>query len=188
MNTPYEALLGRILPLVLPCPKSIALDNLQLVGMHFSSETGVWQETFTETISPCETVIYPLIPKEAAICAVEKVEIDGVAFEVASYGQREIRLGSAPGREGLLICRLCLRPLRLASGMPRDLIEEYGDYLIYGALAKLKGMSGLKVEWTDPKGAELYYGLYQEGLLEAKARKFRKRYSGRILYLNTGDI
>lgn len=184
----YGSLLPRVLPQVLPCPKSMALDAIQTIAMEFCKETGIWQETISQVLAACDRSFEPDLPRDCVIANVRSLEIDGVKTDIAGYDSREIRLERCPGRECLAVITMSLRPMRTALSMPFDLLEEYGDYLVFGVLAKLKAMSGQKIEWTDPQGAAMNYELYQQGLGIAKSRKFKKRFGGKILYLNTGDI
>lgn len=182
-------LLPRILPQVLPCPKSMALDALQMLAMEFCRETGVWLATFQESICPCETVIALDLPQTAVVASVSGVWLndsllDGSSYEVTG---REITLSKPVEQVTDVIVKASLRPLRWASELPEDILEEYGDTLVFGAIAKLKAMSGQKVEWNDPQGMAVYYQLYNEGSGKAKARKFRKRFGSGVLYVNTGD-
>ena len=68
-----------------------------------------------------------------------------------------------------------LRPSRFSQKVPHDIIEEWGDILAYGALAKIKAMSGKGIEWSDPQGAGVALQLYNEGTARAKGRVIRSR-------------
>lgn len=45
-----DGLLSRILPQVLPCPRSMALDAVQMVAGDFCKETGAWSMVLTENV------------------------------------------------------------------------------------------------------------------------------------------
>lgn len=182
-----DVLLRRIAPQVIPCPRSMILDALQTIAVDFFRETGVWTATFQDTASPCDPVITLSLPKGAVMGSVQSVALNGVLLESGGYteGTRDITLNECPTVESLVVIKASLRPLRTTTALPEDLLEEYGDYLAFGAIAKLKAMSGQHVEWSDAQGASTNYQLYQDGVKQAKARKFRKRFGGGILYVNT---
>lgn len=182
-------LLPRILPQVLPCPKSMAMDTLQMLAVDFCKETGVWTVTIQEDVAPCETLISLPIPKNAAISGIHSLRLDDRIIDGGGYevSRRHIRLKDAAEQAFLATIDASLRPLRTSAELPEDILEEYGDILAFGAIAKIKAMSGQKVEWNDPAGMGVYYQLYQEGCIQARARKFRKRSGGGVRYVNTGE-
>lgn len=184
-----ETLLPLVLPQTLPCPKSMALDALRAVAVDFFSASGVWVENLEEMAGACETAISPVLPANAVLHDASRVFIDGRKLGAGEYAadSRGIILKEAPGENCCVRFAATLRPKRTASELPRDLLEEYGDCLAYGAIARLKGMSGNKVEWSDPKGASLNWSLYNEGLDRARKRRFRKRFGASILYVQNNE-
>lgn len=182
-----DGLLRRILPQVMPCPTSMARDTLRMLAVEFCKETGVWDVTLVEPVMACETIIEPEIPKDAAIANVTSLSLDGKRLEGGQFevGRRDIILAEGPADEGNAVIRASLRPLRTSNRLPEDILEEYGDFLVFGTIAKLKAMSGKNIEWSDPPGASVNYQLYEDGCAKARARKFRKRFGGGILYVNT---
>lgn len=186
----YEHLLRQILPQTLPCPRSMALDALQMIAMDFFGETGVWVEDMEALAGPRDKRVSLVLPRNAALVGVYGLSIDGRKLEKDEYRVEsgDVVFEQYPCCACCLYGHMTLRPRRTALEMPEDLLEEYGDYLVFGTLAKLKSMSGNKVEWSDPKGAQLNYELYQEGLSRAKKRKFRKRFGSQLMYVQTGEM
>ena len=84
-------------------------------------------------------------------------------------------LGFTLARDCAVTVEAILRPSRFSQKVPHDLIEEWGDILAYGALAKIKAMSGKGIEWSDPQGAGVALQLYNEGTARAKGRVIRSR-------------
>lgn len=184
-----EVLLPLVMPQTMPCPQSMAMDALQTLAVDFCRETGAWDAVFQEEIEPCESVIPLPLPKGAAIASVTGFYLDGEKLEGKDFevSLKEIILHEARNQRATATIKAALRPLRTCAELPEDLLEEYGDILAFGAIAKLKAMSGQHVEWNDPQGMNIHYQLYQEGLAKARARKYRKRLGGGVLYVNTGE-
>ena len=182
-----EILLRRIAPQVIPCPRSMILDALQTIAVEFFRETEVWEAVFQDVIGACETIFTPMLPKECALVNVKLLSLNGEDVNGFSCGTRNIVLNEPPRENSLVIAKCSLRPLRTATTLPEDLIEEHGDTLAFGAIAKLKAMSGQNVEWSDQQGASVNYQLYQDGSVKAKSRKYRKRLGGGVLYVNSGE-
>lgn len=184
-----DVLLPLVMPQVMPCPQSMVMDTLQMLAVDFCKETGVWDATFREELQPCECVIPLPLPKGAVIASVAEFYLDGDKLEGKSFdvSLRDVSLHEAREHGGIATIRATLRPLRTSSELPEDIVEEYGDILAFGAIAKIKAMSGQYVEWHDPQGMNTYYQLYQEGATRARARKYRKRLGSGVLYVNTGE-
>lgn len=179
-----DTLLPRVLPLVLPCPRGMALDALQAVAVDFCKETGVWRGNYFAELQPGERVICPELPGNAVMDRVYATRLNGEKHADYENTGREIILKECNATVCLCEIEASLRPLRTSETLPRMIIEEYGDLISYGALAKIKAMSGQKVEWTDNTGAQTAWGLYQEGVTRAKAKMFRKRAAHGVLYVN----
>lgn len=183
-----EAILSVVLPQVIPCPKSIAMDALQMTSMDFFRETGVWTESLEADVSAHDTVLYPELPGSCVITNVLSLCVDGTEIEAGEYEAtgKEIILKNCPSQNGLALITASLRPSRHSAELPEDILEEWGDALAFGAIAKLKSMSGLRIEWTDASGAAVNNQLYQESLSIAKGRIFKRRHGG-ILYANSKE-
>lgn len=182
-----DVLMPRILPFVLPCPKGIAMDALAAIAADFCKSSGVWRANYIETLPAGCKVIAPVLPRDAVMDRIIGLCVNGArAGSLENTGQ-EIILGDCADADSVAEFEAVLRPLRNAASLPANIIEEYGDTLAYGALAKIKAMSGQKIDWTDPAGAQTAYALYQEGSAMAKSRMMRKRTSGGIAYVKTGD-
>lgn len=66
------------------------------------------------------------------------------------------------------------RPARTAAQIPEALLEEWGDTLVFGSLAKIKSMSGPRVGWSDPQAAQMNLSLYEQGVAQARIRGARR--------------
>ena len=66
-----------------------------------------------------------------------------------------------------------IRPTRSATRIPEPILEEWGDYLAAGTLARVLSQSGPQVGWSNPDGSTLHFSLYEEGVAKARIRTVR---------------
>lgn len=160
-----------------------------MIAVDFFKESGVWLATFEESVCPCDTVITLSLPRDALVAAVLALYLDGSKVDGSLYqtSTREITLMNASPQAAFALVEASLRPTRTATALPDDLMEEWGDTLSFGAVAKLKSMSGQGIEWSDPQGAATNFQLYTEGVGKARERKLRRRFGSGALYVNMGE-
>lgn len=182
-----DSLLPQVLPQVDGCPVSMARDALQFIASDFCKVSGAWERAVLELV-PAGEIRVPLhdMPRDARLASVLAATLAGTPLSRAEFsiGAGEIVLRGAPCRDAELAARVTLRPERLAGSLPEFILEEWGDIIAFGALAKLKTMSGANVTWTDPQGAQVNLTLYNEGIYAARTRIFRNGKGGGILFAN----
>ncbi len=182
-----DRLLPQVLPQVAGCPVGMARDALQLIASDFCKQTGVWEYEALELVAAGECRV-PLrdLPKDARPASVLRMTLDGapVSQTAFSLGAGDIVLAAPLPRETELAALVTLRPARYAEKLPEHIVEEWGDILVFGALAKLKTMSGANVLWSDPQGAQINLTLYNEGIPAARTRMYRNRKGGGVLFAN----
>ena len=182
-----DVLLPQLLPQVDGCPTSMARDALQFIAADFCKVSGVWAEDVLELVPAGESRV-PLhdMPQEARLAHIQNVTLDGTPLSTTEYsvGVREIVLHSVPCRDVELAARITLRPARFTGSLPAYLLEEWGDIIAFGALARLKTMSGSNVSWTDMQGAQVNLTLYNEGIYAARTRAYRNSKGGGVLFAN----
>lgn len=182
-----DRLLAQVLAQVDGCPASMARDALQFIAADFCRYTGVWQVELVEPVAAGEhQVVLTGIPKGARLGAVLAVRLGGMSLTRTEYsvGVEDIVLHEAPCRDTELAALVTLRPERTTQFLPESIMEEWGDIMAFGALAKLKTMSGANVAWTDPQGAQVNLTLYNEGIGAARTRAYRRRRGGGALFAN----
>lgn len=184
-----DGLLPRILPQVLPCPRSMALDAVQMVAGDFCKETGAWSMVLTENVFAGECRIAVTMPRDAVLVGVLGLYLDGRPLDRPDYipSPYDIVLRFTPQNEAVATIEATVRPARTAITLPAEIMEAWGDVIVHGALARLKAVSGKNIEWTDAQGAAMHNGLYNEGCADARTRIFRRRHGGGTLYANSGD-
>lgn len=80
-----DGLLSRILPQVLPCPRSMALDAVQMVAGDFCKETGAWSMVLTENVFAGECRIAVAMPRDAVLVDVLGLYLDGRRLDRPDY-------------------------------------------------------------------------------------------------------
>lgn len=187
---PLDVLLPRILPSVLHCPRSMAVDAAQTVAVDFCKRTELWRDTLTESVASGQARIEFSLPREVRVARVMDVRLDGEAlppeaFEASSYG---LTLRETPRQEATAHILAALRTARTADKLPDELVEEWGDALVWGVLAKLQAMSGAGIEWSDPQAAAANLALYEDGVAQARIQTIRRRHGDGPLHVGQGDI
>lgn len=170
-----DVLVRHVLPQVLPCPKSMVLDALQAITVDFCRQSEVWSEQIQELGVSGDSAISLALPSGIEVVRVRTTWIDGIEQDGWRSEGQTVLLGFTLARDCTVTAEAILRPSRFSQKVPHDIIEEWGDILAYGALAKIKAMSGKGIEWSDPQGAGVALQLYNEGTARAKGRVIRSR-------------
>lgn len=171
-------LLPQVLPQVIPCPSSMALDALQAIAVDFCTAAEVWAERLDDALPRGEQLLRANAPRGAAIVRIRGLWMEGGRVDARDYASDGalVRLHTPPQRDVAVTLEAVLRPARHTERVPSALLEEWGDALVWGALARLKAMNGRHVEWSDAQGAALNNQLYNEATVRARARTLRRRY------------
>lgn len=172
-----DTLVHHVLPQVLPCPRSMVLDALQATTADFFAKAGVWVESWEEVVPAGLPEVELTPPQGTEIARVKSVSIGGQVLDKSAWSldYRTVNLGAATGSGECLVCvEAVLRPSRFAGKLPLRFMEEWGDVLVQGALARIKSMSGKGIEWTDEQGAALALALYNQGAASARIRAVRR--------------
>lgn len=178
----YAALLPQILPLVQPCPRSMAVEALRYAGTEFFSRTRLWRQFFTDSLSPGRNEL--ALPDDAELVRVEYADFGGVRL-ILGIDYRLEPPAALLLRQPKTATDCCsalwvsLKPSRTADGVPDD-YATWCDALIYGALARLKSMSGHNVGWTDAAGAELHLKLYEAEVQRVRDMVVREQSGWRL--------
>lgn len=172
----YDLLLPRVLPQTQPCPGVMALDAVRQVAVDFCTRAEIWRDVLTERVFPGASAIDLPLERDTALVRVVELRLDGAVLSPGddfTASPRAVDLAFDPPRELTARIAVVLRPSRLATRLPEEMLEEWGDVLAFGALAKLKSMSGPHVAWSDPQGAALNLQLYEQGVARAGIRVLR---------------
>lgn len=172
-----DALVRQVMPLVLPCPRGMVLDALRVAAKDLCEQAAVWRVKLDETALQGDAEVPLTLPRDAKLALVLGVWLEGNRLNPSDYrveGEHICLRGTMP-RECAVTVEAALRPSRLAEHLPERLIEEWGDVLAYGAQARLKAMSGNKVEWSDGVGAQIALEQYKEGMARARIRAMASR-------------
>ncbi|MEG2004468.1 MAG: hypothetical protein RR014_00375 [Bilophila sp.] len=187
----YETLLQRIVPFVQPCMQVIVFDALQQIAVDFFTRTEIWQETLVETLYHGNTFVELSPDKGIALSRIRNLLLDGAQldggtdFYVEQAGSGlTIVFPFTMDTDRTVYAACAVRPARTATHIPDVFLEDWGDVLVFGTLAKLKSMSGHNVGWSDPEGAQINLALYEQGVTQARIRVVRRR-DGRRLFVGS---
>lgn len=184
----YDVIIPRVLMQVQPCPQFVVLDAVQQAAVDFFTRTEVWTDTMAETLFRGSRVMELTADRGVVVSRVLHLLLDGVRLEGGSDFHAE-RAGSGitvlfhaahEDADHTVYACCAFRPARTAAQVPEALLEEWGDTLVFGSLAKIKSMSGPRVGWSDPQAAQMNLSLYEQGVAQARIRGAR-RWDGRRL-------
>lgn len=171
-----DVLVRHVQPLVIPCMRSIVLDALQSTAVEFFSQTGIWNDEIDDILpaGACEIEVMP--PSGAELLEVRSISVCNgapISEDLWRLQYRTVKFETINAANDLCVrLDVSLRPSRYAEKIPARFVEEWGDALTQGALARLKSMSGVKIEWTDREGAAIAQSLYDQGMAQARAQQF----------------
>lgn len=178
----YDVIIPRVLMQVQPCPQFVVLDAVQQVAVDFFTRAEVWTDTVTETLFRGSRGVELTADRGVVVSRILRVLLDGARLEGGSDFHAE-RAGSGitlffhaahEDADHAVRASCALRPSRTAAQVPEALLEEWGDVLVFGALAKIKSMSGPRVGWSDPQAAGMNLSLYEQGVAQARIRGARR--------------
>lgn len=144
----------------------------------FFSRSEVWRGVFEEIVGEGEREIQIPVPRGQGIVRVLRLCLGGKQQrpgEDVSFAAACIVLPSPACRDMQVNITASLKPGRMATKIPATSMDEWGDVLVFGTLAKVKSMTGPRIDWTDAAGAQLNMGLYEQGLAQARIRLLRGR-------------
>lgn len=194
----YDTIIPRVLMQVQPCPQFVVLDAVQHVSVDFFTRTEVWMQTFAETLYRGTSTVDITADRGAVVSRIIELMLDGARleeradFNTENAGKGVCIIFRAPCMDGdhTLYANCSLHPEKTATQAPEALLKEWGDTLVFGALAKIKSMSGPRVGWSDPQAAQMNLSLYEQGVAQARIKVAGyggwRRLTGRPR--NRGDI
>ena len=180
----YAYFLPIVMPLVQPCPKYLVMDAIRHAAVDFFTRTRVWRERHVGALTEGANDI-PL-PPASSLVRVEYVGVNGQRLILGiDYVVRDatVDVKFPKGVEGPCCTELCvsLCPSRMPRHCPTEQARDWGDAVVYGALAKIKAMSGNSVGWIDAEGAKVHFDLYESEIARAQRLVTRDRAGWNIL-------
>jgi len=209
-NTLYEALLPSIIPMVPACSDTLIENSIRSAVVELCEKSEVYQ---TEQIIASTSGVYDYTLTAPADTAIEKIlsiQYNGVDLEPitpALLDQRlpkwrtepgepqyyvktsssTVRIAPAPstGATDALLLRLILKPTHTSTSCDDDVMNDYRDTIINGALFRLLRLPSK--DWTDYSAASVYGSLFTEQLVDAE-RRARSADTGVARKVNYGGI
>ncbi|MBI9113139.1 hypothetical protein [Maridesulfovibrio ferrireducens] len=173
-TSPWKILVGYVQPEVATCPKGTIINEIRRAAIVFCQRTQVWREELDPLFFPAGIASAELEPPRGArVCEILVVTNlnGGVALipEIQfSSTNDNLDLIDTPTLDTQLSVLAALKPTLASDGMPEGLIEDWGQYIAYGAIASLKAMRGR--EWEDIPGAQIKNELFEDGIASAKIK------------------
>lgn len=194
MATSYESLLPEIIPMVPSCPDTLIEQNIRAAAIEFCEKTGIYQAELDPITTVGGIYEYDLEPpSQTAVHKIMWATYDGNDLESIStklleqrkpdwrnadyYGTPEYFLKQGQSTFWLVpvpsatmvsstIIRVQLKPTHRSTACDETVMEDYRDSIINGAIFRLLRIPGR--EWTDIASAQIYGGLFAEGIVRAE--------------------
>lgn len=192
------------------CPNPTILRAVQAAAREFCNHSEAYIYTIPATDVPLNaTAITIVLPDETEILRPMNLRFDGrrlyttneeaadAAFgewdnvknaatptSVMRTGASTVALVPIPGTAvvGGLTGRVALTPTRLAAGIEETFLDEYGDGIADGAIARLSGQKG--TDWYAPDISSYYEGRFRRAIFQAglKAKNRHTENAGTVAY------
>lgn len=210
MAIEYEALLPSIIPMVPACSDTLIENSIRSAVVELCEKSEVYQ---TEQVIASTSGVYDYTLTAPADTAIEKIlsiQYNGVDLEpitpaildqrlpkwrtepgVPQYyiktSSNTVRIAPAPstGSADALLLRLILKPTHTSTGCDDDVMNDYRDTIVNGALFRLLRLPSK--DWTDYSAASVYGSLFTEQLTDAE-RRARSANTGVARKVNYGGI
>ena len=194
MAIKYETLLPDVLSLVPACPEMLAERAIRSAVIELCEKTDAYQKQLDSVTAVANIYEYDLEPPAGTIVhRIVWVTYDGKPLEPVSSGLLEQRkenwreetgtpeyfikqgldqfnlvpVPSATLSRGVEI-RVALKPTQTSNACDDEIMTDYRDTIINGALFRLCRMPSQ--DWTDFNAAGVYNSLFNEGLVYAERR------------------
>ncbi len=201
MAISYEALLPDILPMVYGCPDTLVENSIRSAVIELCEKASVYQVE----LDPLTTVggIYEYDLEAPSGTSVQKIlwvshlgkdlepitstlleqripkwrEGNGVPKYYVQQGAALFWLAPVPTATAVssTLLRAVLKPTHSSTACDNDVMNDYRDTIINGALFRLLRIPNK--DWTDFAGAQVYSSLFNQGVVEAE-RKARGANTG----------
>jgi hypothetical protein len=212
-STSYEDLFPDVIPVVPDCPDSLIERNIRAAVIEFCEKTGIYQVELDPITTVANIYEYDLEPPSGTVVhkimasVHEGVSLEAISNELLEQRKPKWRASSNAGtpeyyvKQGTslvwlvptpsqtsvssTIIRAQLKPTTTSNGCDREIMSDYRDTIINGALFRLLRTPGQI--WTDYTGAQVFGSLFSQGVTEAE-RTARHADEGVARRVNYGGI
>jgi hypothetical protein len=192
----YESLLPEIIPMVPGCPDTLIENNIRAATIELCEKAAVLQAELDPVTTVAGIFEYDLEPPTGTVVhKIMWVVYDGKDLEPISTNlleQRKPNWRDADNRgspqyyvkvsqslfwmvpvpnvtqASSTILRAQLKPTQTSTAADDELISDYRDTIVNGALFRLLRLPSK--DWTDFAGAQVYGSLFAQGITEADRR------------------
>jgi hypothetical protein len=192
----YESLLPEIIPMVPGCPDTLIENNIRAATIELCEKAAVLQAELDPVTTVAGIFEYDLEPPTGTVVhKIMWVVYDGKDLEPISTNlleQRKPNWRDADNRgspeyyvktgqslfwmvpvpnvtqASSTILRAQLKPTQTSTAADDELISDYRDTIVNGALFRLLRLPSK--DWTDLAGAQVYGSLFAQGIVEADRR------------------
>lgn len=177
------------------CPLGLATYYLRQTAIDFCERTWFWQADLANVDSvalqaeysfaqPTDAIVYKILNARFDGKRVTEKNADQLEEEYADWesesGEQPLYITQKEPDKYILVpkpssvivdaiyLKVVLKPSQDSVTLPDNLLEEYKQTIVNGALAKIK--AEIDKPWSDDSGAQLRHNLYEEAVGPAKTR------------------
>lgn len=210
----YESLLPEIIPMVSSCPDTLIENSIRSATIELCEKAKVYQVELDPITAIANLFEYDLEPPSGTVVhEILWATYDGKDLEPITSALLEQRLPqwrqagnqSTPEyfvkqsqslfylapvpnetKPAAVLVRAIVKPTHTSTSCSNDVMNDYRDTIINGALLRLLRLPGR--EWTDYAGAGVYSALFNEGIVEAekRGRQTETRVTRKVAYGGLG--
>ena len=192
MAISYETLLPDVLPHVNGCIDTLAENNIKAAVIELCERAGIYRQELDPITAVGDRYEYDFdAPNGTSVHRIEWVTYEGEELEPITSSLLEQRLKNwreesgqpayyvqqsstsffiapvpASNSTSAIKVKAVLKPTYASGGCDDDVVNDYRDTIVNGALFRLLRMPAK--EWTDMNAAGVYGSLFNEGVLRAE--------------------
>jgi hypothetical protein len=170
------------------CPDTLIENNIRSAAIEFCEKTGVYQAELDPVTTVANIYEYDLEPPSGTVVhKVMWVDNAGTPQYFVKNSQSLFWLVPVPQATSpsSTVLRVQLKPTHTSTACDDDVMTDYREAIINGALTRLLRMPSR--EWTDYNGASVFNSLFAQGIQDAE-RRARHADEGVARKVNYGGI
>ena len=185
----FSTLFTDVLSQAQDCPKVVAVGEIRKAAIELCEKSAVWSRNHDPIYTYKNGDEYDMddSPPDAVADRLLEAKLDGNPFmagtprDLFQYSGESgspqvaavvrpavVSLAPAPDGRYVLVMRVAYKPSKSADEMEDDIMDQWRDTIVNGALYRLKMMANKP--WSDPQAAVIHKNFFDGGVRQAKMK------------------